>query len=107
MNTQPALDFCAPIAGRSPRARHASWTGAQAQAEVWTKKQQAMLDALTGRALTRNELAEALGLPITSICSVLDALVRSGHVEGSGDYQVMTWADGKQTKRERFQRTTS
>lgn len=97
---QVRLDFSAPITGRSPRARHASRSGAAAQVKVWTRKQSALLQVLNqGAAMTRNELAAVLGWPITSVCSVLWSVREQ--LESAGlDKQV--WDDGRTTWREQF-----
>lgn len=51
--------------------------------------------------MTRNELATVLGWPLSSVCSVLDAVIQSGDVVSNGDFDIVRWS-GKTTKRERF-----
>lgn len=61
-----------------------------------------MLQVLAnGNPMTRNDLAVVLHWPITSVCSQLDALIRSGVVEAV-DFETVTWDQGRTTKRERF-----
>lgn len=90
-----------PISGNTEQAKHASWTGAQAQVECWTEKRSELLQCLAaGGAMSRNELAAVLKWPLSSVCSVLDAVM--DHVESNGDFESVTWDSGKTTRRERF-----
>lgn len=90
-----------PISGTTEQAKQASWTGAQAQVECWTEKRSELLQCLAaGGAMSRNELAGVLRWPLSSVCSVLDAV--SEHVESNGDFESVTWDSGKTTRRERF-----
>lgn len=108
--TQLALDWSAPPVlapsrGRTERSRETSRSGARSQTvRVWGEKTSALLQVLrNGGPMTRNELWAILRWPsISSVCSILDAAIRSGEVVSAGDYDVQTWPNGRQTKRERF-----
>lgn len=52
--------------------------------------------------MTRNELADTLHWPLSSVCSILDANIRAGRVVSAGAYDTVTWSDGRATRRERF-----
>lgn len=89
-----------PIAGRTPRARHASWTGARSQVDCWTAKQSAFLQVLGNSGpLTRNELAGLLRWPVGSVCSILKSV---RHRLESAGFEEVEWPDRRPTKRERF-----
>lgn len=88
--TQPIIDWDRdvnlPIAGRSPRSRHASATGAQRAAKDRGALSLAYLSLLRLKPLTDHEAAAALGRYPGSICSTRNGLGR--FVVDSGEYQV-------------------
>jgi len=80
MSAQPAL----PFQGRSPQARHASWTGAQTAQPRAGSQCGRILNALGNGALTRHELARETGLPVTTICARLAVLLQQGRIQEAG-----------------------
>jgi hypothetical protein len=64
-----------PFAGRTPRSRHASYTGAQSVVHTWTARQSAYLQVLENApGLNDYEAAAILHFPVSSINSVRNAL---------------------------------
>lgn len=97
--TQPAFDFSLPIAGRHPRARHASASGAARAATDRGALSVAMLQLLRAvgpRGLSDYEMAAALGRPVSSMNSTRAGL--GGLVVPSGSYEISPWG----TKRTRW-----
>ena len=83
MATPQTFDFTArpdptpqpPINGRTPQARHASWTGAREAIKTWTHKQSAYLQLLTqAGSLTDQEAAALLHWPLSSVNSIRNGL---------------------------------
>jgi hypothetical protein len=96
---QPDL-FSAPINGKTPQSRHASWTGAR-HAEETRSANIVALRQLWHEPRTMNEIAAITGLPITSVCS-LKAAIEDELV--FVDYEVIEWGTGRRsTKRSRWQ----
>lgn len=103
---QAALDFDRdvnlPVSGRTPAARQASATGAQAAGRDRLVLQRAYWDLLgTHGALSDFEAARILGRAVSSINSTRNAF--GARVEPSGDYETATFADGRTTRRVRWQ----
>lgn len=101
---QPALDFetSLPISGRTLQSRHSSATGAIYAAK--TRGQQtltylALLDACG--PLSDHEAARRMGVGVSSINSIRGNL--ESQIEACG-YQVVTWPDGRTTKRTRWRK---
>jgi predicted HTH transcriptional regulator len=90
------------IAGHTEQARHASATGAAKAVETWTENQSEILQLLRNEPLSRPQLSALTGLPINSICSLLQGLIDAGIVEASGDVDVQIWANQRRTVREKF-----
>jgi hypothetical protein len=91
-----------PVAGSTATSRHASWTGHQAVAHCWTERQSHVLQLLAGGPKSRQELSGLSKFPINSICSVVGQLLKDGHIERTGDFDVHMDGHGVTTKRERF-----
>lgn len=68
-----------PFSGRTPRQRHNSYAAAMGQRSTRGVKKRAMLEYFRqhGRC-TDQGLAEGLGIPINSICSLRNALCSEG-----------------------------
>ncbi len=103
--TQPHLDWSRdvslPVSGRTPRARHASATGAQMAAERRGKL------ALDYRALlieagpmTDHEAAKVLGVSLSSIQPTRGSW--GDRVTDEAGFQAVTWPSGRSTKRVRW-----
>jgi hypothetical protein len=81
--TQPSL----PFSGRSPVARACSLRAAREAATYRAEKTLrvlAMLRQAQARGLTRHDLATLTGYQISSLCSIVDALVHAGLVAEQG-----------------------
>jgi hypothetical protein len=84
MNTQPGL----PFSGRSPVARACSIRAAREAATDFGRKTNLVLDALRAegaRGLTRHDLHDRTRIQGSSLCSIVDALVRCGLVVEQGE----------------------
>ena len=88
LGTDPEL----PLNGTTPLSRHCSYEGARAAlpragSQAWT-----IYLLLRREAMTRHELSDRTGLPVTSICARLAWLKKQGLIQecGSvkGPYQV-------------------
>lgn len=99
--TQPALDFdtSLPISGKTPRARHASFTGARLAAEHRGAKTLEYLALLERMPLSDPKAARMMGVGVSSICSIRNACVDAGLVTDSGRYEVAEWPGHRTTKR--------
>lgn len=92
-------DVNLPVSGLTPRARHASSTGAQRAA-----RDRGVLSLAYRRLLIESgpksddEAAIVLGVLPRSICSTRNAWVEIGHVEPSGSYEKTSFG----TKRTRW-----
>lgn len=104
--TQLGIDWSAdvslPISGRTVQARHASATGAQqavGSRGALSRAYAALLKELG--PLSDVEASRALGRPLSSLTSTRNGL--GARVVPSGQYEVVTWPGGGQTKRVRWQ----
>ena len=89
-----------PFRGKTPATRHASWTGARQAVHTWAQKQSAYLQLLgAGGALTDNEAAALLRWPLSSVCSVRNAVIAEVTTDG---FETVTWDGGRTTKRTRW-----
>ena len=71
------------------KASHSSYTGARAVVQTWTERQSELLQVLrNGSPMTRNELAAVMHWPLSSVCSVVNALIERELVEPTGDFDV-------------------
>jgi hypothetical protein len=84
-----------PFTGRSPQARHASYSGAKAQAEKFTAKQNCYLEHLWG-PMTDQDMAEYLGWPLSSVNSIRNSL---GDLIVADGFVTKHWDNGRTTKR--------
>src|SRR5579862_7035706 len=101
--TSPTGEALPPIAGRSPAARHASYTGAVHAQETRSANLTA-LRQLWREPRTINEMAAITGLPVSSVCSLKSALEDELEVV---DFELVEWGDGRRpTKRTRWQLKT-
>ncbi len=99
--TQPGFPFAEPLPpfqGRSPRARHASLSGAVCAARTRSANMQRLRD-LWQEPHTLNEVAALSGLPLTSVCSLKANLEDQLEVY---DYAVIEWPHRMPTKRCRW-----
>jgi hypothetical protein len=84
---------------------HSSYTGAQSVVECFTERQSELLQVLgNGSPMTRNELAAVMHWPLSSVCSVVNALIELELVEPTGDFDVQEF-HGRTTRRERLKLT--
>ena len=84
MDTQTSL----PFSGRSPVARACSIRAAREAASDFGRKTGLVLDALRAegsRGLTRHDLYDRTRIQGSSLCSIIDALVRCGLVVEQGE----------------------
>lgn len=104
--TQPALDFdvSLPISGKTPRARHASFTGARMAAARRGEKTLQYLALLAVTPLSDNQAAPLVGVGLSSICSIRNACVRAGLVQDSGTDEVVVWPGDRMTRRVKWGR---
>ncbi len=87
--------YLPPVSGLTPETRAASETGAEKAAQQRTAKIERLREAWrTPRTML--EVAEATGLPLSSVCSLKHAIRRELAFEG---YRFIVWADGTTTKR--------
>lgn len=107
---QPRLDWdrdvSLPVSGRTPAARHASATGAQAGQRTHGRKGLAYLEALerAGAAgLNDFDAGQVVGIYRTSVNSVRAALMRAGLVEETGAFDVTEFG----TRRQRYRLTAA
>ncbi len=78
------LPFETPFGGKTPQARHSSWTGAQIAQPRAGSQAARLLAALEAGPRTRHELSAATGLPIATICARIGTLKRMGFVVEDG-----------------------
>jgi len=100
MSAQPDLfePTSLPVSGRTPRARHASWTGAIAAAEGRGELTRRYLELLGfAGALSDQTAARMLGCNLSSINSVRDGC--GDLVRDSGRYESVTWTTPRGTER--------
>jgi hypothetical protein len=84
----PYTDQRLPFSGRSPLARHHSYQAAVAAGQTRGRKRRQYLDWLAAvRQATDHGAAEALGWPLSTVCSVRNACVDHGQVEAWGSAQ--------------------
>lgn len=95
--TQDSLRL--PFSGRSPISRQNSYLAAEAQrATRGTKKLRIVAYLRTVEMATDQGIAEALNLPLSSVCSLRNALMSEGVVEcvgralGKYHHPVSLWA---------------
>ena len=75
-----------PFSGRTPQARHNSYMAAQAQRATRGTKKLRMLAYIRQHGLVTDQgLADGLGLPIQSVCSLRNALCSEGHLRHVGN----------------------
>lgn len=89
--TLPLLDLAErplPIAGRTPRARHASASGAEIAQRTRGTLQRRYLELLRDGPRADFEAEAALGCMRSSICSTRNSLVQAGYVEDAEEYVV-------------------
>lgn len=100
----PETQLRIPFQGRTPRSKHAGWTGARSQVHCHGEKTSALLQVLAnGGPMSRNELWVVLKwTSISSVCSILGGCLDRGQVESAGEFETVQWPDGSFTKRERF-----
>lgn len=91
-----------PVAGVTALAREASQSGAESASVGRGKKGQRLLQALAQGPLSRQQLSARARLPLSSVCSLLDFLVKAGRVESNGDFRRVPQDGGKFSKQERF-----
>jgi hypothetical protein len=78
--------YSLPFSGRGPRQRHNSLHAALAQRPVRGRKKTAMLAYIQQHGMVTDQgLAEGLGLPIQSVCSLRCSLRDAGVIEWAGD----------------------
>ena len=95
---QPFLDFSLPIAGRSPRSRHASRSGSVRAAVDRPLLSRQYLELLRATGPRSDfEMAAALARPLSSICSTRNGL--KDLIVASEEYEETPW----RTKRTRWQ----
>ena len=105
--TQPAFDWsrdvALPVAGRTPAARHASATGAQAAEPHRGRLTTAYLRLLEEVGPRSDpEAARLLGVGVSSICSIRNGC--GALVEPSGVFETKVWPNGSVSQRVRWQR---
>jgi hypothetical protein len=89
-------DVNLPVAGKTPRSRHASASGARRAARDRGALSVAYVNLLrTCGPLTDNAAADALGRPLSSICSTRNGLGEL--IEDAGEYETTAWGT-KRTK---------
>lgn len=100
--TQPSLFTSLPVHGRSPAARHASHSGAVYASKARGQQTLTYL-ALLERcgALSDHESARMMACGVSSINSIRAGL---GELVEACGYQVVTWPDGRQTKRTKWRK---
>jgi len=91
--------FDVPINGKTPMARHASYTGAVHACETRSANLVAMRQ-LWREPRTLNEIATIMGLPVSSVCSLKSAI--EDELE-TVDFEEVNWGPGRRpTKRTRW-----
>lgn len=110
MAEQPRLDWdrdvSLPVSGRTPAARHASSTGAQAGQRTHGRKALAYLEALSqagARGLNDFDAGQVVGVFRTSINSIRHAVTAAGMVEETGAFDVTEFG----TRRQRYRLTAA
>lgn len=96
------IDARLPVRGRTPQARHASASGANAAAQTrgpMTLAYLALLERAGAEGLSDYEAARMLGCGVSSICSIRDGC--GPLVVSSGSFEPHVWPSGKVTKRAR------
>jgi hypothetical protein len=107
--TQPALDFTAdtslPIAGKTPQARHASSTGAMAERDRRGRFALVYRELLIKAGpLSDQEASRITGRAVSTLNSTRAAF--GDRIRPSGTYEIATFADGRSTRRVRWQWVT-
>lgn len=105
MTFHPVLNFNLdpePLTSRQV-ASACRLSGARAASDTWGEKTAQILEALKAGPLSRQQLAAQTGIGITSICSCVDALVKSGEIVSNGDWVTVQGIPGRRpTRQERF-----
>jgi transcription initiation factor IIE alpha subunit len=88
-----------PFSGRSPISRHNSYLAAEAQRSTRGTKKLRIVEYLRSVEMATDQgIAEALYLPLSSVCSLRNALMSDGVVEcvgramGRYNHPVSLWA---------------
>lgn len=90
-----------PVSGKTRMARRASESGARMVVKCRSENVSRMLQLLR-EPLSRQQLHQLTGIPINSVCSLLEYCRKVGLVVSNGDYRIQQWKDGSVTKQERF-----
>lgn len=89
-----------PFSGRTRETRHASYTGAVHATLARGEKVAALLQLVRNHGpITMQEIAGVTGWPISSVCSLLDAVRDELETDG---FERVEWSDGRTTKRTRW-----
>lgn len=108
---QPGLDFDRdvnlPVSGRTPVARQASATGAQAAAVVRGRRVVQLLAAFRAHGrLTIGEASTVTGIKESSVCSCWSRLEAVGWIEETGECRSYTTSYGR-VVRQAYHRLTA
>jgi hypothetical protein len=98
-----------PFSGRSSVARSCSIRAAREAAVYRAEKTSKVLDVVRqsrGLGLTRHDCAALTGYPISSLCSILDALMHAGLVVEDGARRSGAWRKTCVVYKAREHRTT-
>lgn len=110
---QPDFDWNAdvnlPVAGRTPAAKEASASAAQAIFDRYGERVEKVLTAFRLRGkLTIREASEVCAMRESSICSVFGQLKKAGWIQGTGEFFVYEFKHSKYPRkiRREFQALT-
>lgn len=90
-----------PVSGKTPAARQASLSGARYAVSGRGAKSDRIRALLTTEALSRQDVSARTGIVISSVCSLMDALIRQGDIVAA-DQETYVWPDQRVTYRTRW-----
>lgn len=101
--TSPTGESLPPIAGKTPAARHASYTGARQAVRTFGAKASEYLQVLTnGGPISDHAAAAVMHCGLSSICSIRNGLIDQGYPIVADGFDEARWGDGGTTKRTRW-----